>query len=78
MIKWAMGHGFVWLVRLAVLTGACLSMKFILADQLGYRVEFPQLWIGGLLIVVTVRVWMPWSSPLTDDDKRNFDDVSGV
>ena len=75
MIAWAAGNLFVWLVRLAVLTGACLSMKFILADQLGYRVEFPQLWIGGLLIIVTVRIWMPWESPFKKES-RSFDDVS--
>jgi hypothetical protein len=75
VIQWALGNVFVWVVRLAVLTGACLSMKFILADQLGYRVEFPQMWIGGLLIIVTVRIWMPWTSPFSKET-RSFDDVS--
>ena len=75
MIRWAIGNMVVWLVRLGVLTGAALSMKFILADQLGYRVEFPQMWIGGLLIIVTVRIWMPWTSPF-EKESRNFDDVS--
>jgi len=77
MIMWATGNAFVWVVRLAVLLGACLSMKFILADQLGYRVEFPQLFIAGLLVIITVRVWMPWTSPLREE-KRSFDDVSGM
>lgn len=75
MLAWMAGNVFVWLVRLAVLTGACFSMKFILADQLGYRVEFPQLWIGGLLIIVTVRIWMPWQSPF-QEKRKVFNDFS--
>lgn len=74
MIAWLSGNLFVWLVRVAVLFGACMTMRFILATQLGYRVEIPQLLTGGLLMIITVRVWMPWSS----DDKKSFDDVSGL
>lgn len=78
MFGWMAGNVFVWLVRFAVLLGGCLSMKYILADQLGYRVELPQMFIAGLLIIITVRIWMPWSSPLKEDSKRSYDDVSGV
>jgi hypothetical protein len=74
MIKWALDNAFVWLVRVVVLLAACFSMKHILADQLGYRVELTQLVIAGLLTIVTVRVWMPWSR----GGKRSYDDVSGV
>ncbi len=61
MIEWFVGHLFVWCVRCAVLLGACFSMRHILANQLGYRVEVPQLLAGGILMIVTVRVWMPWA-----------------
>ena len=77
MIKWASGWMFVWAIRIVVLVGACLSMKAILADQLGYRVEFPQLFIAGLLTIVCVRVWMPWQSPFQEKPKvyNDFTDL---
>jgi hypothetical protein len=72
MFAWVSGRLFVWSVRAVVLLAACFSMRHILADQLGYRVEVPQLLFGGLLMIVTVRVWMPWAST----NKKSFDDVS--
>lgn len=77
MLGWLAVNAFVWAVRVAVLVGACFSMRYILATELGYRVDVPQLLLGGLLIIVTVKLWMPWTSPLAKET-RSFDDVSGL
>ncbi len=67
MIPWALHHLFVWAVRLGVLVVACLTVQRILVDELGYRMEFKPMLVVALLMIVTVRLWMPWAPPKRDE-----------
>lgn len=67
MLQWAFRHLFVWVVRLAVLVVAVLTLANVIHSQLGYRMALGPMFLGALLVIVLVRVWMPWS---VDDDKR--------
>ena len=72
MIQWMLGHLFVWAVRITVLVVACLSMQHLLTEELGYRMEFQPMLVGALLMIVTVRIWMPWQP----QSKKSINDVS--
>lgn len=61
MTHWALYHLFVWTARIGVLVAACLTVQHVLVDELGYRMEFRPMLIVALMMIVTVRIWMPWS-----------------
>lgn len=61
MLVWFFTNAFKWTVRIVVTLVACASMQNILADRLGYRMEFSVLLIAAAITITTVRLWMPWS-----------------
>lgn len=70
MFNWMMQRVGVWSVRIGVLMLATWSMAGLVNRELGYRMEFVPMFIGGLITIVTVRIWMPWSlSTRTHDDR---------
>ena len=67
MLRWFAWHLFVWSVRLVVLLVACYSMGRVINEELGYRMEPKPMLLGALLMIVTVRIWMPWHMPKRED-----------
>lgn len=67
MIAWMLQHLFVWAVRITVLLVACFTVQNIMTEELGYRMDFRTMFTVALLMIVTVRIWMPWSSPKKGD-----------
>ena len=70
MIRWLLQNGFVWGVRIGSLLVGCFSMQHILGDNLGYRVDTSTLLIAATIMIVVIRLWMPWapSEPESQDD----------
>jgi len=60
MIQYLLSNAFKLFVRLAVLMAACLTMGKILTDELGYRMDFNVMLVAAAMMIITVRVWMPW------------------
>jgi hypothetical protein len=60
-MSWLLHSAFVWFIRLAVLVAACLTVQHLINEELGYRMEFQPMLIIALLMIVVVRIWMPWS-----------------
>lgn len=67
MIAWVLQHLFVWSVRIGVLYAACFTVQNILTEELGYRMDFRTMLTVALMMIVTVRIWMPWSLPKKGD-----------
>lgn len=67
MIRWLAWHLFVWAVRLVVLAIAVFTMTRVIDEELGYRMELKPMLFGALLMIVTVRIWMPWFPPKRDE-----------
>jgi len=67
MLRWLSGHLFVWVVRVCVLLAAVMTMSRLINEELGYRMEFYPMLTGAVLMIVTVRIWMPWHMPKRDD-----------
>lgn len=67
MIRWLSWLAFVWSVRLGVLILSTWTMSRVISDELGYRMEPKPMLLGAILMIVTVRIWMPWSTPRPDD-----------
>ena len=65
--SWLLHHSFVWAARLGVLFAACLTAQHLINEELGYRMEFRPMFIIALMMIVTVRIWMPWATPKRDD-----------
>ena len=60
MIQYLLSNAFKLFVRLAVLLAACVTMGKILTDELGYRMDFNVMLVAAAMMIITVRVWMPW------------------
>lgn len=67
MTRWFMHHLFVWTVRLVVLVVSVFTLARVIHVTLGYRMEYGPMFLGALLIIVVVRVWMPWAP---HDDRK--------
>jgi hypothetical protein len=65
--QFVLWHLFVWSVRVGVLLGATLTMSHLVNEELGYRMEFYPMLVAAVLMIVTVRLWMPWVPPRRDD-----------
>lgn len=67
MIRWFLWLAFVWSVRLGVLLASTWTMSRLISEELGYRMEPKPMLVGAILLVITVRLWMPWSRPKWSD-----------
>jgi len=66
VIDWLSSHIIVFLVRLAVLFGAAWAIEGMVNRELGYHVEFGPMLVFMIVALVTIRVWMPWSTSTRD------------
>lgn len=62
MIRWVYERAFVFAVRIAVLLGAAWAIEGMVNRELGYHVDFGPMLVFMIVALVTIRVWMPWSS----------------
>lgn len=67
MIRWLAWHLMVWTVRLGVLVIAVVTMTRLIDEELGYRMELKPMLMGALLMIITVRIWMPWFPPKREE-----------
>lgn len=61
MIRWFLWHAFVWSARVGTLLAATWTMSRLIQEELGYRMEPKPMLVGAILMIVTVRIWMPWA-----------------
>lgn len=60
MIPWLFRNVVQIGVRLLVTLVACISLQHIIQFE-GYRCELNTLLLAAALVIVTTRVWAPWS-----------------
>lgn len=68
MFKWLVKHSFVFGLRVATLFGASWAVTGLVNRELGYRIEYSPMLLIAIITIVTLRIWMPWSS--TNDKER--------
>ena len=66
LVNWLSSHIIVFLVRIAVLFGATWAIEGMVNRELGYHIEFRPMLIFMIVALVTIRVWMPWSTSTRD------------
>ena len=66
VIRWVGDRALIFMVRMAVLFGAAWAIEGMVNRELGYHVEFGPMFVFMIVALVTIRVWMPWSTPTRD------------
>lgn len=61
MLYWIGHNAFKWLARFSALFAGSLTLEHVLHEQLGYRTSLGTIMTLGLITILVVRVWMPWS-----------------
>ena len=62
-------HAFQFAVRIGVTLVALLTIQNVVHQE-GYFIEFKTLAVAAVVMIVALRLWMPWSKPASD---RKFD-----
>jgi hypothetical protein len=58
--RWLLWHACKWFTRTGVLLASCWTVQHLLHDRLGYRVDLQTMLVIAVVMIVTVRLWMPW------------------
>ena len=66
VIRWVGARAFVFAARMVVLFGATWAIEGMVHRELGYRIEFVPMLLIAIIAIVTLRVWMPWSTSTRD------------
>lgn len=66
MIRWVADRSLIFMVRMAVLFGATWAIEGMVNRELGYKIEFGPMLVFMIVALVTIRVWMPWSTSTRD------------
>ena len=60
VLQYVLANSFKFVVRITVLFVSCLTMSKIMVNKLGYRMDLDVMLFVAAMLIVLVRVWMPW------------------
>lgn len=60
MLQYLLANAFKFSVRIAALIAADLTLTHAMQLE-GYRIHLDELFIMSIVVIVVVRLWMPWS-----------------
>lgn len=59
MLDWAARRLFQLAVRLGFTLAGCVTLQRLIHEE-GYRVELSTLLLASAVVVIVLRLWMPW------------------